>query len=78
MAARWDGPICGHPMAFYELGRERNDLFPVCHRPPHAEREQAEGRRIRHMSKAAVDHARAHWRDRRHRYERPGDWWPHS
>lgn len=63
MAALWTGPICGQPMRFKRTRRERTDLFPVCHRPPHAEREQAEGRKVRHQSWASIDHAREHDRE---------------
>lgn len=64
MAARRDGPVCGHPMAFYELVRPRDDLFPVCCRPPH------EG--SRHLSKAAVDRERERSRANRHKYDKQG------
>jgi hypothetical protein len=50
--------ICGVPLKFYNLDRPRTDYAPVCHRPPH------EG--PRHMSAAAVEHARQYLRDRRH------------
>jgi hypothetical protein len=73
--ARWDGPVCGAPMRYYELSRPRDDKFPVCCRPPHAERELAEGRPVRHQSRASVTRAREHWREIRYRRKMsdPGD-----
>jgi hypothetical protein len=67
------GAICGHPMKFYELARERNDLFPSCHRPPgHAERDLAAGRPVRHMSRASMDAERQRSRQNRWRYDKAG------
>ena len=68
------GPVCGHPMRFYELSwRVRDDLFPSCHRPPgHAGRELAAGRPVRHMSKASMDAERERSRQNRWRYDKAG------
>lgn len=49
--------ICGAPVKFCNLNRPRDDLHPVCHRPPH------EG--AGHMSLAAVERSRQRQRERR-------------
>ena len=57
------GPVCGVPVRFYKLKRERTDYAPVCCRPY--------GHPGRHLSRAAVEHAKEHWRENRHRYRPP-------
>jgi hypothetical protein len=51
--------ICGHPVKFYRLDRPRDDVAPVCYRPPHTGK--------RHMSPASWEHSVRYQQERTRR-----------